>query len=394
VIDCDDCIHCDEGFAVIDGVRTDTTCADACEESGGTCCDGEYIQIEIGDEIIEGNPCSGFTGKVKPNGACSGNLACYNSTIDFVSDSCIGFGACALSGGSEIKRGSRRMLSGGSGGYAGGYVTNVMSAALAREEVPPSGNVHLIDDSCRGNAEMEVIGPCEYLAIAGGKVGEVVSSCNGKAGLAYDGGKVGEVVSSCNNGTEGEGLRSLEPFLLYHNSDLPRSACDGLAYEQGRHVLHLLLKLDLWEGSNTRATTAQRHANNLLLYMGKLEPGQLERSCPLATTERRHAVIWLRREEWSKGWSPHATTARGVRAYARLPITFPLFGDALNSDLPPSACENLAYDGGKVGEVVSSCNNGKYGEGCARLNFSSFSCSLTSTTLKPAIMSLMKEELS
>ena len=112
-VDCDDCIYCDNGIAIAKGgkagkkpVITNKTCADACKESGGTCCDGDYTEVELFEEggPIEGGPCTGFTGKVKPNGACSGVLACFNSTISYVSDSCIGPGACALvgSGGGRV----------------------------------------------------------------------------------------------------------------------------------------------------------------------------------------------------------------------------------------------------------------------------------------------------
>ncbi|EJK71254.1 hypothetical protein THAOC_07328 [Thalassiosira oceanica] len=164
-IDCDDCIHCDEGFAFVDGVRTVTTCADACAESGGTCCEGDYTRFESEelDLILEGGPCSGFTGRVKPNGACSGDFACLNASIDYVSESCTGFGACTLAGASQIYGGGGRMLEGGSGGYVHKIINgSCVGVGLSSSSSSSAcfglgfagGNVNLIDDSCRGDGDI------------------------------------------------------------------------------------------------------------------------------------------------------------------------------------------------------------------------------------------------
>ncbi|EJK49726.1 hypothetical protein THAOC_31364 [Thalassiosira oceanica] len=284
-MECKDCVHCIEGKALVDGVEM--SCQDACD---GDCC----VSEDGPDELPLG-PCDGFTGVLERNRACSGVLSCTWANIAYVSDSCVGFGACA--GASSVDKIVNQSCV---GIYCKSINSSEVILLFGSVELnyhlacigigDEGGRIHLLDDSCRGDAacyedifncnfstnpgrEFQVrtrtndfhliIGQsaCTKMAVAYGHVGDVVSSCNGKEacanlaeawgvveklefscndhaacrGMAYEGGKVEKVEHSCNNDEACVDMANVEGFVerLVHSCNNEIS-CAGMAFEEGR----------------------------------------------------------------------------------------------------------------------------------------------------------------
>ena len=207
-----DCVYCVGGYAYEDGVSTGKTCQDACD---GDCC--------VGEDIDEVGPCDGFSGVLERNGACSGGLSCWDANIVHVSNSCVGFGACA-----DV-------------GYGEGTVDKIVNqSCVGRVCELINSSVSLLFAHCRTIHLIIGQSACYRMALEGGHVGEVVSSCNGEGGedwlqiffLSLDfptcqcqsntssscsacpllafGGDVRKMAHSCNDGVEDEVLLCLD----------------------------------------------------------------------------------------------------------------------------------------------------------------------------------------
>ncbi|EJK55372.1 hypothetical protein THAOC_24901 [Thalassiosira oceanica] len=149
-VECEDCIHCFGGKALVDGVEM--SCQDACD---GDCCVGED-----GPDGLPFGPCEGFTGVLERNRACSGVLSCTMANIAYVSNSCVGFGACALAGFDYEDDGIGPGTIGKIVNRSCVGIYFELNYHLACLEVGASGGkVDLLDDSCRGDATC--IGDCE-----------------------------------------------------------------------------------------------------------------------------------------------------------------------------------------------------------------------------------------
>ena len=195
VADCTDFVECDDGFQVVDGRKTSTSCHDACFNVTGS---GERNCCTNADS------CVGFTGKVCADDgqkSCIGRRACNNAKILSVVNSCQEWSSCSEAG----RFGAVGPMINSCQSYfacltlaydgAVGSLTNSCNLGYACKSVADwNGVVGSMTDSCNG------VRTCEYMAYHGGTVGSVTDSCNAEytcSEIAHKG-AIGSLAYSCN----------------------------------------------------------------------------------------------------------------------------------------------------------------------------------------------------